>query len=375
VESRYASCTAMAVVVSDCRRSQVDGTVRGMSQARLADEVNPAQLRTAGEKLADQGRLLDAIDTLTAANRIQRDAEVERRLLTMRHDAFAQIDRSRPLRAFTSPPPDGPAFREPPVATPDELTPETLHTAIARHGCLLVRGLLPPARVDLLVEGIDRAFAAAAYADGKAGEDTLPWFDPFPRAIGGALAINRKWVREAGGVWTADSPRVMFELLETFGDAGLRDLITGYFGQRPAMSVNKGVLRKVPLDVRYDWHQDGAFLGREIRSVDVWLSLTHCGDEAPGLDIVPRRLDRIVEIGTEGAIFPWAVAGDVVDEAAGDVGVCRPIFEAGDALLFDHLLLHRTARDPAMTRERYAVETWFFAPSAYPAEGQIPLVY
>jgi hypothetical protein len=28
-----------------------------------------------------------------------------------------------------------------------------------------------------------------------------------------------------------------------------------------------------------------------------------------------------------------------------------------------------------MTRERYAVETWFFAPSAYPAEGQIPLVY
>jgi hypothetical protein len=347
-----------------------------MSRACATRELDPAQLRTAGELLVAKGRLLEAIDVLSAANRAGRDAAVERQLLGLRHDAFAQIDRSRPLRAFTSPPPDGPALREPPVATPDELTPEMLHSAIVRRGCLLVRGLLAPALVERLVDGIDRAFAAAdAHADGKAGEDTLPWFDPFPRASGGALAINRKWVREAGGVWTADSPRVMFDLLETFDDVGLRDLITGYFGQRPALSVNKCVLRKVPLDVRYDWHQDGAFLGRDIRSVDVWLALTHCGDEAPGLDIVPRRLDRIVETGTEGAIFPWAVAGDVVDEAAGDVGVCRPIFEAGDALLFDHLLLHRTARDPAMTRERYAVETWFFAPSAYPAEGQIPLVY
>jgi hypothetical protein len=27
-----------------------------------------------------------------------------------------------------------------------------------------------------------------------------------------------------------------------------------------------------------------------------------------------------------------------------------------------------------MTRERYAMETWLFAPSSYP-DGQIPLVY
>jgi hypothetical protein len=53
---------------------------------------------------------------------------------------------------------------------------------------------------------------------------------------------------------------------------------------------------------------------------------------------------------------------------------CRPVFEPGDVLLFDDLFLHRTAVDPAMTRDRYAIETWFFAPSAYPA-GQIPLVF
>ncbi len=50
-----------------------------------------------------------------------------------------------------------------------------------------------------------------------------------------------------------------------------------------------------------------------------------------------------------------------------------PHFRAGDAMLFD-MLLHRTAVGPEMTRERYAMETWLFAPSTYP-DGQIPVVY
>jgi hypothetical protein len=54
--------------------------------------------------------------------------------------------------------------------------------------------------------------------------------------------------------------------------------------------------------------------------------------------------------------------------------VLRPAFEPGDALLFDEPFLHRTAVSPGMTRERYAIETWFFAPSVYPGK-QIPLVW
>ena len=37
------------------------------------------------------------------------------------------------------------------------------------------------------------------------------------------------------------------------------------------------------------------------------------------------------------------------------------------------MFLHRTAAGPGMSRERYAMENWFFAPSAYP-EGQIPVL-
>jgi len=50
-------------------------------------------------------------------------------------------------------------------------------------------------------------------------------------------------------------------------------------------------------------------------------------------------------------------------------------FAAGDALLFNQMTLHRTAVDAAtMTGERYAIESWFFPPSAYPT-GQLPILY
>ena len=47
------------------------------------------------------------------------------------------------------------------------------------------------------------------------------------------------------------------------------------------------------------------------------------------------------------------------------------------------LLIHRTDNRESFTDTRYAIETWFFAPSAYPvpdpgkkqARPQVPLVY
>ena len=89
---------------------------------------------------------------------------------------------------------------------------------------------------------------------------------------------------------------------------------------------------------------------------------------------MPWRVDRIVETGTGGAFFDWSVGPDTVEEVAEDAAVVRPIFEPGDALLFDELFLHRTATEEAMTRERYAKETWFFVPSLYPGD-QIPFVW
>jgi hypothetical protein len=89
--------------------------------------------------------------------------------------------------------------------------------------------------------------------------------------------------------------------------------------------------------------------------------------------VVPRRLDELAPTATDGAYFDTSVGHALVERIAGDRPIERPVFRAGDALLFDELFLHRTATAEGMTRERYAVETWFFAPSRYP-ERHVPLV-
>ena len=54
------------------------------------------------------------------------------------------------------------------------------------------------------------------------------------------------------------------------------------------------------------------------------------------------------------------------------MSIMRPVFEPGDVLLFDELFLHATAAEPDMPNMRYAVESWYFGPSAFPA-GYAPL--
>jgi hypothetical protein len=341
------------------------------------DRLDAAGWMARADAVESEGRLLDAVDALTEANRLRRDPDVERRLVQLRHEAYWDLQRSAGASSWPVVMPGAALVTTgPPVVSPEDLSPELLSTGILKHGCLHVRRLVPEERVRLLVDGIDRALAGFdAHAAGASADETTPWFEPFKPRPNYSVGVKRTWVRDSGGVWTADSPRVLADLVDTIEAVGLGQAIIAYFGERPVMSVNKCTLRRVGLDPsNANWHQDGAFLGNGIRSVNVWLSLSHCGRDAPGLDIVPRRLDGVVETGTEGAIFPWAVGPGVVDRVSGETPSCRPVFEPGDVLLFDDLFLHRTAVDPSMTRDRYAIETWFFAPSAYP-DGQIPLVF
>ena len=164
----------------------------------------------------------------------------------------------------------------------------------------------------------------------------------------------------------------MFDVLEKLERAGLQRLISDYLGERPAISVNKCTLRKVDPDTG-GWHQDGAFLGDGVRAINVWVALTRCGDVRRAWTSCPRRIDHIVPTGTEGDLR--LVGGtEVAEEAAGEAGVLRPIFEAGDVLLFDDMFLHTTAADPSMTKTRYAIESWFFGPSGFPRE-YVPLAF
>ena len=321
---------------------------------------------------------LARIDELVSSNRKRRDPETERELVAARHAAFDQLAKSEPPRpAAAGPARDLTMEQGIPVIAPQALTAEAARAAILARGCVHVPGLLDGDTAARLAAGIDRTFEAcdASLEQDAPGSDGDAWYVPFKPLPGYRLGGGRKWNREGGAIWAADSPRCMFEILDSFDRVGVRDLITDYLGERPALSMNKSVLRRVsPRTAGADWHQDGAFLGEGIRSLNVWVTLSRCGDVAPGMDVVPVRLEQIVETGTDGANFNWSVSPAVVERVAGDAGVVRPVFEAGDALLFDHMFLHRTASDPGMSSERYAIETWFFAPSAYP-DDQVPMVF
>jgi Phytanoyl-CoA dioxygenase (PhyH) len=329
------------------------------------------------DELVARGRWLDAIEVLRLANRDAPDPGIERRLAHMRNAAFDHLEPHSAFDEWPAPvldPDDGgtPCL---PEITPAELDAETVRRAILAHGGVCVRGLLDQDQVGEFVPGIDTALAVRdKRPPGAAARQDQSWFAALPLPEDAARLLGRNWVAGSGGVLGADSPRLLFRLFETYEDVGLRQVVADYLGERPVLSANKCTLRRVPLTASTDWHQDGAFLGRGIRVLNVWVALTDCGSDAPGLDVLPRRLDQIVETGTGGAIFDWSVGPAVVERLAANAPVVRPEFCAGDAVLFDEMYLHRTAIEPTMTRPRYAIESWFFAPTSYPA-GQVPLVW
>ncbi len=327
------------------------------------------------DDLVAQGRAVEAVGRLCRQLEAQPDEVLERRLARLRHEAFLQLP-DAPGRAPWPPEvPDRFAGVEGiPEVAGSELTADALASGILHHGALLVRGLVSPDRAAELVSGIDRALAACQEADRQGQEENGPYFATFEPVPPYSVGQARSWIWQEGGVWAVDSPHMLAAVVEVMEQSGVGDVLTSYLGERPALSVKKCTLRRIGVHTRGEWHQDGAFLGDEIRTVNVWLTLTHCGDDAPGLDLVPDRMHQIVETGTNGAIFDWSVGPGTVEQVAGRAGIVRPIFEPGDALLFDGRLLHRTAAEPTMRHDRYAIESWFFAPSHYPHD-QVPVYF
>jgi Phytanoyl-CoA dioxygenase (PhyH) len=325
------------------------------------------------EELAASGRRLDALDLLRRVRPDRHDppGELDRRLTALRYEAFGELSGGSVAQWPT--PSDSMQAIPGTLAEvePGDLTAGVVRRALLGCGGLVVRGLVAD-HVDRLVPGIDAALAAREGS--SVGRDEGSWYHPLALERSQAQSLGRHWVAGSGGVLACDSPRFVNDLLELYEQIGLGEVITAYLGERPVLSANKCTLRHVPLTSGTDWHQDGAFLGSGIRALNVWVALTDCGVDAPGLDVVPLRLDQVLPTGTGGATFDWSVGPAVVESLADRAPVVRPAFRAGDAMLFDDLFLHRTALDGSMIKRRYAIEAWFFAPSAYPS-GQVPLVW
>jgi hypothetical protein len=233
------------------------------------------------------------------------------------------------------------------------LDADILGRAIEVRGALIIRNLVPRAAAAALDETTQRVFAAI---DAKRREKDLyePSNDP-------DIAATHKFIADVGCGLMVNSPVALAETMAAYEKYGVIDLLTRQLGERPVLSSKKATLRRTSPRFKHSdvWHQDGAFMGGDLRVTNVWLALTDCGVTSASVELAAKRFNEVIK-----PDYGVAVTADMAAKLS-PVTV-SPICAAGDALMFDHLCLHRTAMSPAYVEERRALETWFFAPSFYP---------
>ena len=313
----------------------------------------------------DDGNVAAAVTVVQQARPDLSDVALSRIELQLMHEAFVRARANLPRREPPAPDPS-PTSQALPEIPAAELDGSQLVRGVRGHGALLVRGLFPEAACRHMRNSIDAALAAF---EGSGAGSAESWHVPLSDLAGDPLSpvyrANGYQVFD-GQVSVADTPLAAGYILQQYRDMGLPGLVGEYLGVRPALSLEKWTLRRVPPTTNSSWHQDGAFLGEGVGTLNMWVALSECGESASGLDLVARRFDRIVPTGTDGAYFDWDVSPAEVERARGDSPIVSPVFAPGDAVFFDHFLLHRTGLAPNMTRDRYALESWFFDPQRFP---------
>jgi Phytanoyl-CoA dioxygenase (PhyH) len=338
-----------------------------VSPARFAPVLDLA------DDLTTQGRPLDALSVLTEFTRKNRDPDLEERLVLVRRQAFSALRESAGREAWP------PAFEDPFAGVDglveieaQNLSLESLGGAIRHHGHLLVRRLFQQPTVDRLVDAIDRAFRARdAWHEGAPVSETTPWFVPIP-SHPQYPTVGQMQRFSPSKVLVVDSPRALFEVTEAFREVGLDQLVADYLGDRPVMAENKWALRKMHWkDDKAPWHQEASvFDSGPLRALNVWLTLTGCGEDAPGFQFLPRRMNSIIE-----PDLKFGLAAETFASVADGCTIASPTYEPGDAVLFDEYLVHRTKARREMSSLRYSIESWMFAPSGHPLRERLaPIV-
>jgi hypothetical protein len=358
-------------VLDSLRRVKLFGRKLGSRQDDGASNGVAVAEPRAPEFAGSDDELLAAIERLAERERADANLETERELISLRNQAgLRRLQAAPPGAKFPDPTgvelPPGPL----PRFAPEDLTPAVVRAAFLRDGCVFVRGLVPRERAIAFARQIDQSFCERELHDQGQPYDAA-FYDEFKPHGQVGEALGRPWIKEGGGVLGVDSPLLNFQMTEMLAAAGIPELVNGYLGEPTLTTAHKTTLRKAEPSVPGGWHQDGRFMG-EVRSLNLWLSLSRCGDVAPGLDIVPRRFDDFVATQTDEAVLDYMISQRMAEEAAGQTPIMRPVFDPGDALLFDDMFLHKTGSDPSMPEPRFALENWFFGASGFP-NGYAPI--
>ena len=275
---------------------------------------------TVAPELADGSReeLFAEIRRLTEVNRADRDVEIERRLLRLRHLAGIRlIDEPERDPEYPTPDTDGlPEADGLPDFSPRDVKRRALRAAILRDGCMIVRGFIDP--------DVATAFAARSTVPSTSATRRLRWT---PRAgyyedlqVQRALpAPHAGWIKSGGGLFAVDSPRLAFEMMEMYDtgrDPRARDRLPGRAS---------GHLRPEdePPQDRAHRHR-GVAPGRRLhggtRSSTSGSRSRTAGSMRRPSTSCPAGSTDWSRPATEGAFLPDQVSQIVAERAAGDLG-------------------------------------------------------
>ncbi len=317
--------------------------------------------------LASQKRYLEAVDYLQNLAAQKENSEIERQLVRLRGEAgLSLIKNSKPMiEPCVTAGEAVPGF--PLSVTRGEISHTVVRKGIASNGCVWVKGFFDASHTKQLQTVVHHSLQALEQATNEGKTRVSPWYEYYvPRITPPSAAYKDRFSNRLGSLRICDTPRGLCTWLHLAKESGLLQIVQDYLSARPILTTFKTTFRQPkPGPENKTWHQDGAFMG-PVRTLNVWVALTKCGRDAPGMEFIPERMN-ILETGTDDAVFNWSVAPSLVNQRFSN-RIVRPEFEPGDILLFDETLLHRTYIEPTMTSARYAIESWFFHPSAYPDE-------
>lgn len=322
--------------------------------------------------LEAEGCWEEVISLLTQRNRQKENIEIEARLVKTRRKAFLAQSDNLPDKIWPKSVVDMfPSEKGVPEVQAEELTAAKLASAIQHHGSLIVRGLVKGEDAKQVSQAIDATLKSRASLSDKMSGTALPWFNPLNAPSYRGLSVDRDIFGSHDIALAVDSPRTLFRHLEALHRTSCIDIVKEYFGEQVAISARKSTIRRAPPNAPTGWHQDGIFFGRNSRSLNIWTAYSPCGVDSASLDVVALPFSELVQ--ADGGDFNnQSVSNDRV-LSYGTHNIVRPVFDIGDAIIFDHLTLHRTGIDERMTKSRDAIELWFFAASTYP-DNQIPLL-
>lgn len=176
---------------------------------------------------------------------------------------------------------------------------------------------------------------------------------------------------------TALGETVCADMLQVLLAGPVRHTLLARLGEQPGCMLSQCWARlqwpaaqRPPDQHPHSWHQDGAlgcrFDGPGTSASDtlgdlltVWLPLVDCGADAPSL--------QWLQAPPCGLLQPAALTDAALLERFGPACRRHAVLSAGDALVFEGALVHRSHVDAAMTRRRVSVEWRFVDGQGLPA--------